>query len=1135
MWVCCRIILAALLCSPAWAASVLLVTKSSSHAAAQDGIRLASELYGLELQQITIATSQDSASVVALLRRPNVSAAIVSSQALADLSRPAFSSALRRADGSRIPLLIVVSGKLGESRTLFEWSGGRIQSCEPMPDRGGPWRMSFAHEADIARQLRGVALSAAGPPECSFVLSKEASVRVVARMENVSGEFPTFVQFSIDGQPNFVIAAMPAVQRAENTGTLQLQRFFTSIAGPAMFLRSAAGDGAWHLPGLYANLTIDDPWLTEPYGNLGYQALLNEMEKHKFHTTIAFIPWNYDRSQSQVVSLFRSHPDRYSLCIHGNNHNHREFGAYSNQPLERQDENVKQSVARMEEFEKITGLRYDRIMVFPHAIAPAGTLVLLKNAGYSATVNSENIPLGSSAPADSLLALRPWTLAFSGFPSIRRVSAEVLVSKEALAINAFLGNPQLFYVHQEVFAGNIGAFNATADEINRLEPDVRWASLGDIIQHLYLLRLRDDRNFDVLAISPKLELGNPTARRTTFYVSRPEDAATPLRSLLVDGAPTGYRVEKNNRVQFEVVLEPYQSRQVSMLYGESLNLAAVDVSTRSVLVALDRKLSDVRDMQLSRSKIGRAIQSRYYKYRFDSIEALAERSAAAILTLIVGGYLLRLLFLRKRRGNSHSTGAMSPEAPARAANLAPDESLPMRIGLIGASFETGNLGVGALAAGAIRCIHERWPHAQIYFFDYAKEPSVRRLLLDGEEVEVPLLNVRFSKRVLLPNNIALLLVIATAGRLIPFGVIRKWVVSRNRVLCEISSSAMMASIAGGDSFSDIYGFRRLLYVALPQILAIAMNRKLLLLPQTYGPFRSRVSRMVAKFITGNAALLHARDYLSLAEIDRLHGSRRSGPRAAFRYDVAFALSPVAPRQIIIADAEFRLESDRLVGLNISGLLYMGGYDKNNMFGLRVDYRELVSRIIDLFIVGKGASVLLVPHVLGNDANSESDVVASDQVYKAFTSRYGRRLGMLRGEYDQSEVKHVIGKCNFFVGSRMHACIAAMSQCVPAVAVAYSDKFIGVLEPVGVPSVVADARKLDLGELLALIENLYDRREVVRRELQKSMPQVVRAASRPFDYTGDYIDHYTNLLSRSAVMQERCDDRIIDNFISVDKS
>ena len=43
--------------------------------------------------------------------------------------------------------------------------------------------------------------------------------------------------------------------------------------------------------------------------------------------------------------------------------------------------------------------------------------------------------------------------------------------------------------------------------------------------------------------------------------------------------------------------------------------------------------------------------------------------------------------------------------------------------------------------------------------------------------------------------------------------------------------------------------------------------------------------------------------------------------------------------------------------------------------------------------------------------------------------------MIAHEYDQHAIKSIIGRCDFFIGSRMHACIAALSQKIPTAAVA----------------------------------------------------------------------------------------------------
>ena len=73
----------------------------------------------------------------------------------------------------------------------------------------------------------------------------------------------------------------------------------------------------------------------------------------------------------------------------------------------------------------------------------------------------------------------------------------------------------------------------------------------------------------------------------------------------------------------------------------------------------------------------------------------------------------------------------------------------------------------------------------------------------------------------------------------------------------------------------------------------------------------------------------------------------------------------------------------------------------------------------------------------------------------------------------TEVKWVISNCDHFCGTRMHACIAAISQGIPTSAIAYSGKTEGVFASVGCESYVIDPREFDSGacskRLLANIE------------------------------------------------------------------
>ena len=72
---------------------------------------------------------------------------------------------------------------------------------------------------------------------------------------------------------------------------------------------------------------------------------------------------------------------------------------------------------------------------------------------------------------------------------------------------------------------------------------------------------------------------------------------------------------------------------------------------------------------------------------------------------------------------------------------------------------------------------------------------------------------------------------------------------------------------------------------------------------------------------------------------------------------------------------------------------------------------------------------------------------------------------------------------------MHACIAALSQGVPAVSIAYSRKFKGVLGSIGCAEMVADPRIMDRSQILYVIEKAYREREAIKCHLGKVIPEV----------------------------------------------
>ncbi|MGA2786459.1 MAG: polysaccharide pyruvyl transferase family protein [Verrucomicrobiota bacterium] len=406
--------------------------------------------------------------------------------------------------------------------------------------------------------------------------------------------------------------------------------------------------------------------------------------------------------------------------------------------------------------------------------------------------------------------------------------------------------------------------------------------------------------------------------------------------------------------------------------------------------------------------------------------------------------------------------------------------------LLGPGFGTNNMGLNALTTGTVTSALNTFPQARLWLLDYDDWPNEYEVFLAGGRTTIPMVNMQFSKRVYSRNHIAMLVLLALISRAIPSAGIKNRFLASNACLWQISQSDMVVALSGGDSFSDIYGLERLWYVSLPQILTVLLKRPLVLLPQTIGPFKTAVGRSIARRILQSAQRIYTRDAESLNEVARLLGHKPN--HALLAYDMAFVLDPLLPPSETVEQIRNLRQAGQLVGLNVSGLLYAGGYTGRNQFGLRVNYREMIRDLVKFF-VGQGAQVLLVPHVLGKPESLESDIAACDQVFRDFSRSSGGQLHNLRMPLDHHQLKWVIGQCDFFLGSRMHACIAAISEAVPAIGLAYSRKFKGVFSTLGVEDLVVDLTNVDLDGVAALVENRFRNRHDVKARLESAVPKI----------------------------------------------
>ena len=78
------------------------------------------------------------------------------------------------------------------------------------------------------------------------------------------------------------------------------------------------------------------------------------------------------------------------------------------------------------------------------------------------------------------------------------------------------------------------------------------------------------------------------------------------------------------------------------------------------------------------------------------------------------------------------------------------------------------------------------------------------------------------------------------------------------------------------------------------------------------------------------------------------------------------------------------------------------------------------------------------------------------------------------------------------------CIRDRSQCIPAVGLAYSKKFAGVFETVGVADSVVDMRNRDESEIPKRIQELYQNRTETQNILRNTIPVAQHKVLSIFD-------------------------------------
>ncbi len=292
------------------------------------------------------------------------------------------------------------------------------------------------------------------------------------------------------------------------------------------------------------------------------------------------------------------------------------------------------------------------------------------------------------------------------------------------------------------------------------------------------------------------------------------------------------------------------------------------------------------------------------------------------------------------------------------------------------------------------------------------------------------------------------------------------------------AAADVVVAAGGGylyTTSAIHGNVVLLVNVFSFFFAVLLGKPVSLYAQSIGPFRASWQSRLVRWTLSRVALVEFREDVSRRLVDgwRLPTPVRSVADAAFLLE---ARPPGDDLEIVGSTGS------PTVGMTVRKWFR----DRDRQAG----YERTMAAFVGWLIEERGAEVVFLPQVTYADGCDDDRETA--RKVAALVARTDR-VRVVEDELPAAEIKWLCGRTDFFVGTRMHSNIFALSSGVPTLAIAYQPKTSGIMAGLGLGDCVLRIEDLTLDGLRRGFDSLVRRDLEIRERLVVALPEIRKQA------------------------------------------
>ncbi|MBR6147134.1 MAG: polysaccharide pyruvyl transferase family protein [Lachnospiraceae bacterium] len=256
--------------------------------------------------------------------------------------------------------------------------------------------------------------------------------------------------------------------------------------------------------------------------------------------------------------------------------------------------------------------------------------------------------------------------------------------------------------------------------------------------------------------------------------------------------------------------------------------------------------------------------------------------------------------------------------------------------------------------------------------------------------------------------------------------------------------------------SDLY----YIYYSLYYInLALRLNKKVFILPNSFGPINGRIIRGKIKRTLKKCCFVSCRESLSKSVLDKL------GINKSFLFpDMAFALPIEKYDKYETFFDKLHSDNKKLVAITVRPYRFPEYKNSNQKYE---SYLTEISDFIDL-LFDDGFVPILVEHTFSNNDN-ENDRICINEIKEITRNDV---MVLIDRKINCEQLKYLYSNFSYIVGTRFHSVVFSMGVGVPGVAISYSgNKTVGIMKDMGLGEYVVEAGDITAKTLKACFDRM----------------------------------------------------------------